>query len=163
MVSEFGPQTPPRRGNFPRRNRLMVELVDTVVVVQAGEQSGALSTARYASRAGRPVLAVPGLPNRPLTRGTHALLRAGALLAETAADIVRALGGTLAAAPDEAARLVPTSGLGAEVVRWLEAGPATADELANGLGQPVGEVSATLVELELGGLVACHGGCYEKA
>lgn len=91
LVSEHPRGTPTHRGSFVRRNRLIAALARAVVVVEAAERSGTLSTAAAARRIGRPVLAVPGDVDRPTSRGCHALLRSGAAgWCETAADVVAA-------------------------------------------------------------------------
>ena len=78
LVSEFPPGTEPWKSNFPRRNRTIAGWSRLVVVVEAGERSGALITARVALEEGRDVMAVPGHPSVPAAAGTNALLRDGA-------------------------------------------------------------------------------------
>jgi DNA processing protein len=92
LVSEFALGTPPRPENFPRRNRVIAGWCRAVVVVEAGEKSGALSTARAALDEGRDVMAVPGHPTQPLAAGTNALLRDGATLVRSAADVAQEIG-----------------------------------------------------------------------
>lgn len=89
LISEYPPGTEPHRRNFPARNRIISALSDGVVVVQAGERSGALITARWASDQGRDVFAVPGPAEDGLSRGCHTLLRDGAILAECGWDVMR--------------------------------------------------------------------------
>jgi DNA processing protein len=108
IVSELPPGSPPRAGHFPRRNRLISGVSLAVVVVEASTRSGSLQTARFALDQGREVLAVPGTVLTERFRGSHALLRDGAQLVETASDILDEL-----RLPDPAA-----------------AGPLTGDEAA---------------------------------
>jgi DNA processing protein len=91
LVSEWPCGPPWGRGAFVSRNRLVAALADAVVVVEAAEGSGALTTARHARRLGRALLGVPGDVERVTTRGVHALLRAGAALCEHAGDVLAAL------------------------------------------------------------------------
>ncbi len=161
VVTELPPDTTPRPAHFPRRNRIIAALAEVVVVVQGGERSGALITARLAKALGRPVLAVPGRPGAPLTRAPHGLLRNGAGLVEHAADVLACMG---LECPDDGVlrELGPTirlTGLGAKIVRQLNRGPASVDELSRGLDWSVGEVLSGLVELEMDGVVTSRGGC----
>ena len=91
LVSEVPPGSPPRRGNFPRRNRLISGVSLAVVVVEASDRSGSLQTARCALEQGREVLAVPGPVVGERFRGSHGLLRDGAKLVESASDILEEL------------------------------------------------------------------------
>lgn len=91
-VTPFAPGTPPLKHHFLMRNQVLALLVELVVVVEAPMRSGALSTAREAADADRDVLAVPGPVDVETSRGCHKLLREGAGLVETAADILAALG-----------------------------------------------------------------------
>lgn len=88
VLTEFAPGTPPNAWNFPMRNRLISALSDALVVVQAGENSGSLITARYALFQGKPLFAVPGNADSPLAIGTNRLLRAGAMLCASAEDVL---------------------------------------------------------------------------
>lgn len=91
LISEFPEGTPPYKGNFPKRNRLISGLSLGVVVVEAGLRSGALITANLALEQGREVFSVPGQANSFNTKGTHRLLRDGAKLVENADDILEEL------------------------------------------------------------------------
>jgi DNA processing protein len=92
IVSERPLGAVPQARHFPRRNRLISGLSLGVVVVEAAPQSGSLITARLAAEQGREVMAVPGSPLDPRHRGTNQLLRDGATLVESAADVLSALG-----------------------------------------------------------------------
>jgi len=87
IVSEFPLGTPGLPGHFPRRNRIIAALTRGVLVVEAAERSGSLITARLASEIGREVFAIPGSIHAELSRGCHKLIRQGAKLVETAADV----------------------------------------------------------------------------
>ena len=88
VAGELPPGEPPRAFHFPRRNRLISGLSLAVVVVEASERSGSLITARCAAEQGRDVMAVPGNVLSGRSRGAHALIRDGARIVETAADIL---------------------------------------------------------------------------
>src|SRR5439155_11643191 len=92
VMSELVPGTPPRPRFFPLRNRIISGLSRAVVVIEAGEKSGSLITARSALEQGRDVLAVPGNVLSGRNRGAHALLKDGAKIVESADDILEELG-----------------------------------------------------------------------
>src|SRR5262249_21528209 len=92
VMSELVPGTPPLKQFFPLRNRIISGLSRAIVVIEAGEKSGSLITARCALEQGRDVLAVPGNVLSGRNRGAHALLRDGAKIVESADDILEELG-----------------------------------------------------------------------
>jgi DNA processing protein len=91
IVSEFPLGTPPLRHHFPQRNRILSGLSLGVVVVEAGLDSGAMGTARWAIEQNREVFAVPGPIDNPGSSGPHRLIREGATLVESVADIIAEL------------------------------------------------------------------------
>jgi DNA processing protein len=168
IVSEFPPGTEARPDHFPRRNRLIAGLALGTLVVEAGLQSGSLITARLAAEAGREVFALPGSIHNPLAKGCHRLIRDGARLVETAAEVVEALGpAALAQGAGLRARL-ETSGTApdhdspartqdpdyAALLAALGDGPASLDELADRTGLAPAALSSMLLLLELEGVVA---------
>lgn len=142
VVSEFALGTPPDRGHFPRRNRVIAGWARAVVVVEAAAKSGALSTARAALDEGREVMAVPGHPSEPGAAGTLALIRDGAVLVRDAADVAAELGLTLLT------RGVPSGG--DPLLRLLPIGAALGvDALRERSGMETPALLARLTELEL--------------
>ena len=92
LIAEMPPGTEPRARHFPYRNRIIAGLAAGTVVVEAAPQSGSLITARLAAEAGREVMAVPGSPLDPRAQGCNQLIRDGATLIQTAADVLEAIG-----------------------------------------------------------------------
>jgi DNA processing protein len=172
LLTEFAPDVRAESHNFPRRNRIVAALCDAVVVVQAPERSGALLTADEAKEIGVEVMAVPGDPRLAASVGGHGLLRDGASLVTTAAEVLEELGWTR---PDGAVRgnaNVSSSGAGgaratphgaaAVLLGRLDQGPAALDELA-ALAGDVRAATALLARLELAGEVTGRpGGRYER-
>ena len=91
-MTEFAPGTPPLKHHFPRRNRLIAGLARGVIVVEAPIKSGAMLTAMLALDYDREVFAVPGPVDLETSRGCHHLLREGAHLLESVADVTAVLG-----------------------------------------------------------------------
>jgi DNA processing protein len=92
MISELPLGSPPRRQHFPSRNRIISGLSLAVLVIEAGLNSGTLITARKAAEQGRDVFALPGSLHNPMAKGCHRLIREGARLVQTTADIMEELG-----------------------------------------------------------------------
>lgn len=92
VISEYPPGEPPNSGHFPKRNRIISALSKAVVVVEAGEKSGAIITARCALEQGRDVYAVPGPITSPKSRGTNSLIKEGATPITKPEDILEIMG-----------------------------------------------------------------------
>jgi DNA processing protein len=180
VLAELPLRTEPQARHFPRRNRIISGVALGVVVVEAAAKSGSLITARFALEQGREVFAVPGSPLDPRSRGTNDLLRSGATLTETAADVVAQLGPLLQGRPpaheiapgarlklrEAAPRMelpAPSLPVGEDdalelIVEKLSPTPVAVDELVRQCQLSAAAVATLLLELELAGRVERHPG-----
>ncbi len=170
VVAEQPLGTNPQARHFPRRNRIIAGLCAGTIVVEGALKSGSLITARIAAEAGREVMAVPGSPLDPRAQGCNQLIREGATLVQTAADVLEALGtvggqiggrllspgvawdpGPVAIDADDATR--------GYIIALLSPTPVAIDELVRQSGCAAATVASVLLDLELcGGLVRHAGG-----
>lgn len=192
VVSEHPIGTPPRREHFPRRNRIISGMSRGILVVEADEKSGALITAREAGDQNRPVFAVPGRVDNPMSAGPHVLLRTGAFLAATLDDVVENLGplpasihesegpsqrddapSVLSSSPNATAVAAPANAeapavasLGdadRRVLDALTAGPLGADGVIDASGLAASTVQSSLMMLGIKGFVRRGAdGRYER-
>jgi len=170
VISEMPLGEEPQARHFPRRNRLISGLSRGVVVVEAAERSGSLITANYALEQGREIFAVPGSPLDPRAKGANRLIREGATLIESAADVLSVLGPMLGHDYRERETLVPSqpkseTGLEEEadhVRRQIEdalsVSPVEMDELIRQTGARPSAVLTVILELELAGRCRRHPG-----
>jgi DNA processing protein len=167
-ISETPVGTQPQARHFPRRNRLISGLSQGVVVVEAALKSGSLITARYALEQGREVLAVPGSPLDPRSQGTNTLIREGATLIQSAADVLQALahltrstageppGGGPVGGPPTPIKEAPIKEADLArarilVLESLNPSPVPIDELVRGCQLSAAIVQTVVLELELAG------------
>ena len=161
VVTERAPGTPPLPGNFPRRNRLISGLSLGVLVVEASLRSGSLITARFAAEEGREVFAVPGSVDSALSRGCHSLIRDGAKLVESVADVLDEIAHlvTLPVPGPEMHSVADGSGGTAGNLGTLERSvldvvghdPVTLDQLVGYTGMTANLLASTLLALEIDG------------
>ncbi|GAA5514324.1 hypothetical protein Dcar01_03079 [Deinococcus carri] len=157
LVSEYPLGTGPAQHHFPTRNRLIAALSAGTLVVEGELRSGSLITATHALECGRTVFAVPGRAGDPRAAGPHRLLREGAVLTETAQDILNELNwGEAPAAP--APDLPPEQ---ARVYAALTT-PATLDDLQGASGLALPDLQTALVMLQLLGLAEEVGGRWAR-
>lgn len=164
LLAEQPPGTEPLARHFPSRNRIIAGLAAGTLVVEAAPKSGSLITARLAGEAGREVMAVPGSPLEPRSQGCNQLIREGAMLVQSAADVIELLsgfdgtprstfresGGEFEPMPDDLGD-VP-----ADVAALLTTAPVAVDELIRQSGDTPAAVQLALLELELAGRLIRH-------
>jgi len=153
LVSEYPLGTRPRAEYFPRRNRIMSGLSLGVLVVEAGEASGAMITARLALEQNREVFAIPGSILSPASKGTNHLIQDGAKLVSHYSDILEELNLTAVARQVELKEVLPASETESLLLKQLSAEPTHIDEVCRSSGLPTATVSSTLAMMELKGLV----------
>jgi DNA processing protein len=180
IVAELPLGTEPLARHFPRRNRIISGMARGVVVVEAAAKSGSLITARFALEQGREVFAVPGSPLDPRSRGCNDLLRNGATLTESAADILTQLGPLLrsemppprsrerrlqprlpliSAAPSlPATPQIPEDAALELLIEKLSPTPVAVDELVRQCHLSAASIATLLLELELAGRIERHPG-----
>ncbi len=170
VLSEMPLGMAPLPRHFPRRNRIISGLARGVVVIEAAERSGSLITAHYAVEQCREVFAVPGSPLDPRAKGSNRLIRDGAVLTESADDVLQAVSPMLkhgfreAVQPELPAAIAPgdleveADQVRSAVQEKLGPAPVEVDELIRQIGSPAEAVTTVLLELELAGLVQRHPG-----
>ena len=168
IISEMPLGTTPSSFLFPRRNRLIAALSQGIVVVEAAYKSGSLITAEYALELGIDVFAVPGSPLDPRCRGSNYLLRQGAILVQSAADILE----TIPTIPNQT-EIKETNvrqesyasdvhkhslDIKKQILEDLTTTPMLIENLLDNYNRPLGEMMSLLAELELKGLIIRHPG-----
>lgn len=170
LVSELAPDSPPLAHHFPRRNRIISGLSLAILVVEAGERSGSLITARLALEQGRDVMAIPGALQNPLAAGCHRLIQDGALLVTSADDILNNLNGFMLKSPLDGhlpggggKTRQPLDELQSQVLYHIDYVPTPVDAIVAQSGLTIAEVSSILLALELLGYVSsAPGGTYHR-
>jgi len=153
LVSEYPLGVRPKAENFPLRNRIMSGLSLGVLVVEAGERSGALITAFQAVEQNREVFAIPGSILSPASKGTNRLIQEGAKLVRNYADIIEELNLSIVAPEQiEIKEFLPVNEVESAVLKLLTHEPSHIDEICRRSGLTVPEVSSTLTMLELKGM-----------
>lgn len=174
VISEFPLGTEPQPSNFPQRNRIISGLSFGVLVVEAAVRSGSLITARYALQQDREVFAIPGSIHNPLSRGCHLLIKDGAKLVESARDILEEIQGFLSlkwqefdlerrASMQVDISEIVTGGNEEMILAHLDLDPVTVDKLAERTGLGIGELMASLLTMEVKGLVGNTGSGYARS
>jgi DNA processing protein len=158
LISDYAPGTPPEASNFPPRNRIISGLSLAVVVVEAGETSGALITANFAAEQGRDVFAVPGNILAPQSQGTNRLVQQGAHPLLHVKELLDALELNTIVEHRAARSVLPADAVEATLLGLLGPEPVHVDDIRSQSGMPIEKVSATLALMELKGMVRQVGG-----
>lgn len=161
LISEYAPDQASHIHYFPERNRLMVGLADAVLVIEAGEKSGTLITARLAADYNRELLCIPHRIGDPHAFGPHLFIRLGATLVSDPLHILEAL----KIPPRESSTMsAPTDLEDAELAIWnLLEEPKTRDEILRASSsENAGEILTALVALELRGLIKEEFGAWRR-
>lgn len=165
LIAEQPPGTEPRARHFPYRNRIIAGLSLGTVVVEAAPKSGSLITARLAAELGREVMAVPGSPLDPRAQGCNGLIRDGATLVQSAADVletVRPIDQRMVRTSRDGFRAPPPEDASdaerRDVCDLLGPVPVAIDELIRQSGHSPAIVQTVLLELELAGRLERHAG-----
>ena len=169
-LSEMPLGTKPQARHFPRRNRIISGMARGVLVVEATQKSGSLITARYAAEQNREVFAVPGSPLDPRNQGANQLIKEGAHLVQSAADIMEILSGLFQAnlGEPQAVEKIDKNNLNlapgdveaarGNLKKLLGPTPIAVDELIRRCQMSLAVVSMVLLELELAGRLERHPG-----
>jgi DNA processing protein len=166
LVSEYPLEMPPLAHNFPRRNRIISGLSAGVLVVEAARRSGSLITARLALEQGREVFALPGALNNPQSHGCHDLIREGATLIETSAQIIEPLASLLGSyCYDEKrteAESIKLSDNEAKLLDQMGYQLVTLEQLVGVTGMPASALLPQLVAMELAGYIENTPDGYQR-
>lgn len=165
LLAEQPPGTEPLARHFPSRNRIIAGLAAGTLLVEAAPKSGSLITARLAAEAGREVMAIPGSPLDSRAQGCNQLIRDGAMLVQSAADVIELLSGfdgkPRSTFRESAATAYVPEELGdepADIAALLTIAPVPVDELIRQSGASPAAVQLALLELELTGALVRHAG-----
>ncbi len=153
IISEYAPGTPPDSNNFPPRNRIISGLAQAVVIIEAGETSGALITGSFAAEQGREVFAVPGGIYSPQSKGCNRLIRDGAHPLLTIENLLEILNVENVQAYKQARLLIPADEIESKLLTILNQDNCSIDELTAQTGLAIDQVSATLIMMELKGMI----------
>lgn len=158
VISDYPMGTQPDGKNFPPRNRIISGLSLGVIVVEAGQRSGALITAKFALEQDREVFAVPGNITSPASKGTNKLIQQGAKLVSHVDDVLEELNLTMVPEHSAMQMVMPETAEEAAILAHLTHQPVHIDELTRLAELPSGLISSTLSMMELKGMVQQAGG-----
>lgn len=158
VCSDYPPGTMPDGINFPPRNRIISGLSLATIVVEAGEESGALITATFAVDQGREVFAVPGNIFVAQSRGTNRLIQQGAHIVTSPQDVLDVLNMERVEQVFAARSVLPADEVEKQVLNALGSEPVPVDEIGVRTGYPIARICSVLTLMELKGMVRQVGG-----
>jgi DNA processing protein len=153
LFSENLPNTELDKGAFPNRNRIISGLTIGVVIVEAGDKSGALITAQHAIEQGRDVYAVPGAPDAKMSVGSNGLIKQGAKLITCAKDILDDISMSASPIIKVPMALPELTETEKSILVLFAEGPRQIDQIAREMQLPVSELMEFLLALELKGVL----------
>lgn len=153
LISDYPPATAPEAMHFPARNRIIAGLSQVIVVIEAGERSGALITASFGADQGKEVFAVPGNIHAPQSRGANRLIQIGAKPMLQSSDVLAALELSTLLTNKSARKLLPANEIEAALLEVVSRQPLHIDQICSQAALNVQDVSAALTMMELKGYV----------
>lgn len=163
LISDYPPGTRPEASNFPARNRIISGVSRAVVVIEAGSRSGALITANFAAEQGRDVFAVPGYIYSPASKGTNNLIQQGAIPMLDPQDVLEILNLDMIDQHRAARVELPADATEAKLMELLGREPLHVDEISSEINLPIENVTASLVVMELKGMIRQVGSMHYVA
>jgi DNA processing protein len=157
IVSEFPPSMPALRQNFPQRNRIISGLSLGIIVVEAGEKSGALITAHFALNENREIFAVPGPIHSPVSTGPNRLIQDGARLITGPEDILNTFNFKKISSMAESKKILPETEEEGIIIDKLGNEPKHLNELVRLTGLDTSRINSTLAIMEIKGMVSNLG------
>ncbi len=156
LISDYPPGTQPDRVNFPPRNRIISGMACACIVIEAGEKSGSLITARFAAEQGREVFVLPGNFNAPQSQGANRLIRDGARPLCAKEELLEYIRSDQAILPHQLPKPIQMSFESPQeqaMMALIEAEALHIDEITRLSGLPAGKVASMLTLLVLKGFV----------
>ncbi|MFH0856767.1 MAG: DNA-processing protein DprA [bacterium] len=158
IISEHSVGAAPLNFNFPQRNRIISGLALGIIVIEAAERSGALITAKTALDQNREVFALPGNIFQPNSFGANELIKKGAHLVTTAADIMEILDFKKVAAFAENKKIIPENPNEEKILSLLQNEPLHIDAICRGADMNASALNSLLMMMEMKGMVKNYGG-----
>lgn len=156
VISEYPPGTPPDKSNFPQRNRIISGMSSGCLVIEAGERSGSLITARFAAEQGREVFVIPGNYGSVQSKGANSLIRSGAQIIVDKEELLDFLQTWQAVMPEKQPLPMQMSFASPEdqkILQAIESEPLHVNEISRVTGIPIPRIASQVILLELQGFI----------